>query len=282
MRIIFMGARTLPCRASMRWSRRGMRSSRSIASRRARLVAGKATRTTPVQQRAEALGIPVRTPTTLKTAEEQGEFRALDADLAVVAAYGLILPKPILEAPEGRLHQRPRLAASALARSGADPARDPRRRRGHGRHHHANGRGPRYRADAAQARASDRTQECRASHGRTCANWARRHCSNGSIHPSHLSPQPETGATYAAKIDKAEARIDWARPADASRAPGAGLRSRPRRLVRSQTASGSSCSTRRCTEGSGQPGRVLDDGLRSLAAKGRSDPSLVQRAGRAQ
>ena len=56
-------------------------------------------------------------------------FAALDADLAVVAAYGLILPKPILEAPKAGLHQRPCLAAAALARRGADPARDPRRRR---------------------------------------------------------------------------------------------------------------------------------------------------------
>src|SRR5687767_9119539 len=59
----------------------------------------KAERKTAVQKRAEAIGIEVRTPATLKSAEEQARFRALDADLAVVAAYGLILPPPILEAP---------------------------------------------------------------------------------------------------------------------------------------------------------------------------------------
>ncbi|MFL6720960.1 MAG: methionyl-tRNA formyltransferase [Sphingomonas sp.] len=61
---------------------------------------GKAERKTAVHERAEQLGIPVRTPRTLRDAEEQARFRSLDADLAVVAAYGLILPRPILEAPK--------------------------------------------------------------------------------------------------------------------------------------------------------------------------------------
>jgi methionyl-tRNA formyltransferase len=60
---------------------------------------GKADRKTAVHERAEELRLDVRTPKTLRDAEEQAKFAALDADLAVVAAYGLILPKPILEAP---------------------------------------------------------------------------------------------------------------------------------------------------------------------------------------
>lgn len=60
---------------------------------------GKALRPSPVQQRAEALGIEVRTPITLRNAQAQADFAALDLDAAVVAAYGLILPRPILEAP---------------------------------------------------------------------------------------------------------------------------------------------------------------------------------------
>ncbi|HWC55914.1 MAG TPA: methionyl-tRNA formyltransferase, partial [Sphingomicrobium sp.] len=62
---------------------------------------GKADRKTSVHERAEQLGIEVRTPRTLRDPDEQARFRALDADLGVVAAYGLILPKPILEAPKG-------------------------------------------------------------------------------------------------------------------------------------------------------------------------------------
>ncbi len=61
---------------------------------------GKAERKTAVHERAEALGIEIRTPRTLRDEDEQARFRALDADLAVVAAYGLILPKAILEAPK--------------------------------------------------------------------------------------------------------------------------------------------------------------------------------------
>src|SRR5882762_1181567 len=61
---------------------------------------GKATSKTAVHERAEQLGTEVRTPRTLRAVDEQARFRGLDADLAVVAAYGLILPKPILEAPK--------------------------------------------------------------------------------------------------------------------------------------------------------------------------------------
>lgn len=60
---------------------------------------GHRTQPSPVQARAEALGIPVRHPLSLRPAEAQAEFAALDLDAAVVFAYGLILPKPILEAP---------------------------------------------------------------------------------------------------------------------------------------------------------------------------------------
>lgn len=61
---------------------------------------GKKDRPTPVQTRAEELGLPVRHPTSLRTPEAQAEFAALGAEAAVVVAYGLILPQPILDAPE--------------------------------------------------------------------------------------------------------------------------------------------------------------------------------------
>ena len=60
---------------------------------------GKKDRPTPVQARAEALGLEVRHPVSLKSAEEQTAFAALNADVAVVVAYGLILPQPVLDAP---------------------------------------------------------------------------------------------------------------------------------------------------------------------------------------
>src|SRR3954447_1495540 len=60
---------------------------------------GKGERRTAVHEGAEELGIQVRTPRTLRNEEEQARFRELNADLAVIAAYGVMLPKPILEAP---------------------------------------------------------------------------------------------------------------------------------------------------------------------------------------
>src|SRR6056297_659675 len=60
---------------------------------------GKKPRPSPVQERAERLGIPVHHPASLRSEEAQAEFAALDAEVAVVVAYGLILPQAILEAP---------------------------------------------------------------------------------------------------------------------------------------------------------------------------------------
>ncbi|MCV6547010.1 MAG: methionyl-tRNA formyltransferase [Cohaesibacter sp.] len=57
-------------------------------------------RKSPVHAKAELLGLPVFTPTSLKSSEEQEKFAALNADVAVVVAYGLLLPKPILQAPD--------------------------------------------------------------------------------------------------------------------------------------------------------------------------------------
>src|SRR5690606_31173758 len=62
---------------------------------------GKALRPSPVQLRAEAAGLEIRTPASLRSEEEQAAFAALDLDLAVVAAYGLILPEAILASPAG-------------------------------------------------------------------------------------------------------------------------------------------------------------------------------------
>jgi methionyl-tRNA formyltransferase len=60
---------------------------------------GKALRPSPVHARAEAMGLEGRTPVSLKGAEEQAAFAGLNADVAVVAAYGLILPQAVLDAP---------------------------------------------------------------------------------------------------------------------------------------------------------------------------------------
>ena len=92
-------------------------------------------RRTPVHEAAERLGLEVRTPAhACATPDAQAAFAALDADLAVVGAYGLLLPKPVLDRPAPGLHQPACLAAAALARCRADRARHPGRRR-RDRHH---------------------------------------------------------------------------------------------------------------------------------------------------
>src|SRR5262245_8994330 len=100
MRIIFMGSPdfAVPSLNALVEAGHEVIAAYTQAPRRA--GRGQGVRLTPVDKRARELGIEIFDPRTLRDAEEQGKFRALDADLAVVAAYGLILPKEILVAPK--------------------------------------------------------------------------------------------------------------------------------------------------------------------------------------
>ena len=116
----------------------------------------------PVQALAERHGLAVRCPvSSCAIAEAQADFAALGADVAVVAAYGLILPRPMLAAPRlGCLN----VHASLLPRwRGAAPIQraHPRRRRRDRDHDHADGRGARYRPDAAAGGDADRSRSRR-------------------------------------------------------------------------------------------------------------------------
>ena len=101
---------------------------------------------TPVAREAKRLGIPVLTPSTLKTPEAQAEFAAHGADAAVVVAYGMILPKAVLDARAARLLQSACVAVAALARRGADQSRDHGGRCRVGRDGDEDGRRARYRS----------------------------------------------------------------------------------------------------------------------------------------
>ncbi len=134
---------------------------------------GKADRKTAVHERAEQLGIEVRTPRTLRDPEEQEHFRALDADYAIVAAYGLILPKPILEAPRNGCVN---VHASLLPRwRGAAPiqrailAGDEVTGVTIMQMDEGLDTGPML----SEARARHSRQECRASHGRNGRTWGK-------------------------------------------------------------------------------------------------------------
>ena len=167
----------------------------------------------PVHAHAEGLGIPVRTPRSLRNAEAQAEFAGFAADAAIVAAYGLILPKPVLEAPRlGCLN----VHASLLPRwRGAAPiqrailAGD--RETGvtimqmdEGLDTGAMLLAERIAIDAGTTAADlhDRLAEA----GARLVVEALDGVADGRIRPV---PQPSEGVTYAAKLDRGEGRIDW-------------------------------------------------------------------------
>src|SRR6478735_3304415 len=169
---------------------------------------GKAERRTAVHERAEELGIEVRTPKTLRNEDEQARFAALDSDLAVVAAYGLILPKPILDAPKNgciNVHasllprwrgaapiQRAILAGdevSGVTIMQMDEGLDT---------------GPMLLKRELSIRgktAGQVTEELAKLGAEALIAWLDR--------PTEPEAQPDEGATYASKVEKAETRIDW-------------------------------------------------------------------------
>jgi methionyl-tRNA formyltransferase len=173
---------------------------------------GKADRPSPVQVAAEALGLPVRHPVSLKSPEAQAEFAALGADVAVVVAYGLILPQGILDAPPlGCLN----IHASLLPRwRGAAPihraimAGDAETGICIMQMEAGLDTGPVRLRRALTIGAEETTQEL---HDRLSTLGASMILEALATLPP-ATPQ-EPGASYAAKIDKAEAKVDWTRPA---------------------------------------------------------------------
>ena len=242
---------------------------------------GKADRKTAVHERAEQLGLEVRTPKTLRSAEEQANFATLEADLAVVAAYGLILPKPILDAPRMgcvNIHasllprwrgaapiQRAILtgdAVSGVTLMQMDEGLDT---------------GPmllKKKLTLDRKNSGQVTGEMSKLGAEALLEWL---SDPTSYRPA---PQPADGETYAAKIDKAEARIDWARSAEEIERqvrafapfPGTWFEANGERIKLLDARAGS--------DASGKPGEVLDDCLNVAAGEGYVRPLRVQRAGR--
>ncbi|MDE5454915.1 methionyl-tRNA formyltransferase [Bradyrhizobium sp. CSA112] len=244
---------------------------------------------TPVEHEARQLGIPVLTPATLKTSEALAEFRAHNADAAVVVAYGMILPQAILDAPRYgcfNLHASllPRWRGAAPinraimagdAESGVmvmkmDVGLDT--------------------GDVAMAERLAITDSMTAADlhdalaplGADLMVRAMGGLERGGL---QLTKQSEQGVTYAAKIDKAEARIDWKRPArevlrhihGLSPFPGAWCEiageNEPARIkvLRCEPA-----------DGSGAPGEVLDDRLTIACGGGAIRILELQREGKAR
>lgn len=271
---------------------------------------GKKLQPSAVQLAAEGLGIEVRSPVSLKGADEQGAFAALDADVAVVAAYGLILPQAVLDAPRlgclnvhGSLLPRWRGAApmqrAILAGDAETGVGIMRMEAG---------------LDTGPVLLEGRTPIERKTAGELTAELAEMGArlmvavlADLSAYPER--PQPEEGVTYAKKIDKAESRLDFA--ADAAQverqvrafapAPGAWFEfdgeryrvlaaevvpdnsPRPREggdLVPETVHSTEGDPRLRGGAGSFEVGTVLDDQLTIACGSGAIRPTLIQRAGR--
>lgn len=175
---------------------------------------GQAPRETAVHRHAMALGLPVRHPKSLRSPEEQAAFAALPHDVAVVVAYGLILPQPVLDAPpRGCLN----IHASLLPRwRGAAPihravmAGDAETGVCIMRMEAGLDTGPVLLRAPTPIGPADTTGDL---HDRLSAMGADLILQALSRPDLPAVPQPASGITYAAKIDKAEARVDWTRPA---------------------------------------------------------------------
>jgi methionyl-tRNA formyltransferase len=242
---------------------------------------------TPVEREARRFGLPVLTPKTLKTNEAQETFRAHRADAAVVIAYGLILPQPILEAvPLGCFN----LHASALPRwRGAAPinraimAGDTETAAAVMRMDEGLDTGPVAMTERVPIGAEMTAGELHDQLARLGADLMVR--ALGALEKGALSltPQPTHGITYAAKIAKSETRIDWGRPwmsvhdhcRGLSPFPGAWFelpaKGATERIKVVRTTRGI---------GTGTPGMILDDKLTVACGEGALQILELQRAGR--
>ena len=170
----------------------------------------------PVEREARRFGLPVLTPATLKTAEAPAQFAAHEADAAVVVAYGLLLPKPILEAPRLGCFN---LHASALPRwRGAAPinraimAGDTETAATVMKMEEGLDTGPVAMAERVAIGPDMTADELHDVLARLGADLMARALAALEKDALVLTPQRSDGVTYAAKIDKNETRIDWKRP----------------------------------------------------------------------
>ncbi|KZD06276.1 methionyl-tRNA formyltransferase [Oceanibaculum pacificum] len=238
----------------------------------------------PVHAHAEAQGIPVRTPKSLRNEQAQADFAALNVDCAVVVAYGLILPKPILDAPRlGCVN----IHASLLPRwRGAAPiqraiqAGDTESGVTIMQMDEGLDTGPMLLRETVPITAETTGQalhDALSALGGRMIVQALDGLAQGTL---AATPQPADGATYAAKLSREEATLDWSRPAvELERQirafdpwPGSFCQHAGERLkvLRAKLA-----------EGRGAPGTLLDDTLTVACGQGALRLTRLQRPGKA-
>lgn len=280
MRIIFMGTPDFAVPALVGLHEAGHQIVCVYSQPPSRSGRGKKLRPSPVHAKAQQLGLNVRTPPSLKSTEEEAAFAALQADVAVVAAYGLILRPAVLEAP---LHGCINIHASILPRwRGAAPI------------HRAVMAGDTETGvtimqmeagmDTGPMRHVVKTPIVTKTTGGLTIELARLGADAivevlADISAFPPVQQDDAMACYAPKVDKAEARINWSRPADelvrhvAGLAPFPGawfeLQGERVKLLLAEHA-----------DGKGKPGEVLDDTLSIACGSGALRPLRLQRAGK--
>ena len=240
-------------------------------------------RKSPVHEKAESFGIPVFTPQSLKGKTEQQAFAGHDADLAVVVAYGLLLPKAILDAPRLGCYN---IHASLLPRwRGAAPiqraimAGDAETGVTIMKMDEGLDTGPMALAERLAIAPDMIAGELHDGLSQLGGDLIVRAVSALERDTLGLTPQPDEGVTYAAKIEKSESRIDWSRPArevhnhirGLSPFPGAWCEIGKERVKALRSTLG---------EGSGRPGTVLDNRLTIACGDGAVRLTRLQRAGK--
>jgi methionyl-tRNA formyltransferase len=241
---------------------------------------------TPVHRLADRFGIPVFTPRTLREEQARADFASLGADVAVVVAYGLILPKPVLDAPAlGCLN----LHGSLLPRwRGAAPiqraimAGDAETGVMVMRMDEGLDTGPVAMVEKIVIGPDMTAQDLHdrmATLGADLMVRALAALDRGSL---SFVPQADEGVTYAAKIDKAEARIDWSRPASEIHNKVRGLSPFPGAWFEADLGKGPErVKVLRTTlaAGTGAPGTLIDNDLTVACGEGAVRLVEVQRAG---
>ncbi len=237
----------------------------------------------PVEREARRFGLDVLTPKTLRTEEAVKQFHAHEADAAIVVAYGLILPKPILDAPRLGCFN---LHASALPRwRGAAPinraimAGDSETAVMVMKMEEGLDTGAIAMAERAAIGPDMTAGELHDELARLGADLMARAAAALEKDALILTPQPADGVTYAAKIEKDETRIDWRRPGKAVHDHIRGLSPFPGAWCE---IAGARVKVLRSTKvaGAGAPGTVLDDRLTIGCGDGAVRIVELQRAGK--
>jgi methionyl-tRNA formyltransferase len=283
MRLIFMGTPDFAVPTLVELAARGHAIVAVYTREAKRAGRGMDLQPSPVEREARRLGIPVLTPKTLKDDAAQTVFRAHNADAAVVVAYGLILPKVILDAPKFGCFN---VHASLLPRwRGAAPI------------HRAIMAGDAETGvtimkmdeglDTGAMAGVDRVpiapdmtigelHDVLARFGAVLMVRALAVLERGTL---SFTPQPAAGVTYAAKIANTETRIDWARPWNEVHNHIRGLSPFPCAWFELDGARVRALRSTKA-EGKGAPGTVLDDRLTVACAAGAVRLTQVQRAGK--